>query len=404
MNCLPGSREGTYCVFIQPLAPLQEAEIVNTAKSLKDIKTFAVVKKAGIYVVMNFTTRKEISNLRRDLPKHFEDIGVFTLKAAKAEDTVEVNGIFHWVRNFHELLRDRLQDAEPVYPHPPLFPADVHATELQQVSSEEKLEIMNNPDEWPDNLEAETAEQKCIEDFIPFSKAFEKLFPYYKEDKTLQQECAKMFGDWAPEVRTKARGPHDEYVDKPVTHMVQVPPWIREKLSSRMQCKDSPHLCWECGKPRTEANPYCSEKHAQLNSALVCPCGSTNVQTKRQTITLEEEESSPPKGPGIYTCRSTERSEASSSSAPDSAYTWDDKFWWGPTGRDEQAAQKREQRPENPKKRKVEHTRSETVCLDCNKVLFFERVSLHRTNNEGNPYKRRALDDHQAAWTLRKRS
>jgi len=320
---------------------------------------------------------------------------------------------FYWVRNFHELLRDRLQDAEPVYPHPPLFPADVHATKLKQVSNKEKLEILNDPDEWPDDQEADLAEQKCIEDFIPFSKAFEKLFGYYKEDKTMQLECAKMFGEWAPDVRTQARGfLRDQFVDKPVTHMVQVPPWIREKLSSRMQCKDISHLCWECGKSRTAASTYCSEKHAQVNSTLVCPCGSTNVQVKRHTVTLEEEEPKPA-GPGIYRGRRSEgrasgtgeelraaptvRAErAAASSAPaertagaedprSAPHTWDDVYWWGATGHDEQAAQKREQRDENPKKRNVEQTWSETVCLDCNKVLFFDQASLHRTNGGAPP-------------------
>lgn len=400
MNVSPG--EGTFCAFIQPLAPLK---IVETAKNLNNIKNFAVVKKGGFYIVMNFTTGKLLDNIRRDVPKHFEAIGVFTMKKLEGH---EVKGIFRWVRNFHELLRDKLQDGEIVYPHPPLLPADVHVMKLKQVSDEEKLDILNNVDEWPDDLDDDLADAKCIEDFIPFSKAFEKLFGYYKEDKTLQTECVKMFGKWAPEVRTTSTGPNNEYADNTVTHMAQVPPAIREKLSPRMQCK-GPHLCPECGKPRNEASMYCSQKHEQANNKLVCPCGSTNVQWKQHKFTFETNENempNPPAGsPGVYTARRKDSTEASNCETESTdKHRWDDCFWWGPTGRDESAAQKRERDEPEPKRRRVEERSWSTqVCMDCKKVLVYDRVSFHSVYNAGEPYERRADDDHVPEWTKRMR-
>jgi hypothetical protein len=410
MNVSPG--EGTYCAFIQPLVPLRE-EIVETAKTLNNIKDLAVLKQGdGFYVVMNFTNDKLLDNLRRDVPKHFEAIGVFTMKKLEGH---EVKGIFRWLRNFHELLRDKLcgpphapkvlQDGEIVYPIHPLPPADVHVTKLKQISDEEKLDILNNVDEWPDDLDDDLADAKCIEDFIPFSKAFEKLFGYYKEDKTLQLECVKMFGKWAPSVRSKHTGPKNEYLDQPVTHMKQIPPSIREKLSPRMQCK-GPHLCPECGSPRNEASRYCSEKHEQVNNKLVCPCGSTNVQEKRHKFTFEtnEEMPNPPEGsPGVYTARRKDSTEpASETRSEGDKHRWDDVFWFGATGRDEKAAQKRDE-PEPKRRRIEERSWSEQVCMDCKKVLVYDRVSFHSVENAGKPYERRANDDHVPEWTKRKR-
>ena len=59
-----------------------------------------------------------------------------------------------------------------------------------------KLEIMTA---WAnDDLTGE------VEDVIPFAKAFESLIgPYIKTDYKLQDNCIKIFGMWAPNLRTK---------------------------------------------------------------------------------------------------------------------------------------------------------------------------------------------------------
>jgi hypothetical protein len=163
-------------------------------------------------------------------------------------------------------------------------------------------------------------------------------------------------------------------------------------------------LCPECGKPRNEASRYCSKKHEQVNNKLVCPCGSANVQWKRHKFTFEinEERPSPPAGsPGVYKCRRRSEAEASSAST-DKQFQWDDVFWWGATGRDEKAAQKRDE-PKPKKRRFEERSWSEQVCMDCKKVLVFDRVSFHSVYNAGKPYERRADDDHVPEWTKRQR-
>ena len=222
-------------------------------------------------------------------------IMVFTMQERKTVANMKSNkkfqlafGPVEWTRTLNEILCKALGftthegslqlDGAAVFPYP-FQTSALFWVKSKRMGTKEMLEYANELITAP----------KTIEEFPRFAEKFEEHFGEDEEytcPKALKQACCDRFGKWAPEVRTTSTGP---YADKPVTHMAQVPPAIREKLSPRMQCK-GPHLCPECGKPRNEASRYCSQKHEQVNNKLVCPCGSTNVQWKRHKFTFETNE------------------------------------------------------------------------------------------------------------------
>jgi len=281
--------EGTYCALIKPLKPGLTTEIAKFARELQNsdrenpLGTFAIVEHNGVYLVMNWP-KSWYTNGYNEVRHKFEKIGVFEADACNKK-----SGILLWIRPMHEYLKKRLENEDAqIY----IGNADgrhmqrqfyvMHATTLPD---EIKLEIMTG---WGDDSDELTGD---IEDVLLFAKAFQELIgAYFSRDDKLQESCIKIFGMWAPNLRTKwytsPENMHLKAAQEPIQFWYQIPPSIRKQLTGRMQSKATDidgniaeGMCHECSKKIDVCACYCSkEHHAKNSSELTCKCGSKNLK------------------------------------------------------------------------------------------------------------------------------
>jgi len=295
--------EGTHCALIRPLQPRLVEKIVDLLKETqtKDRKNplgdFAVVETENgeFAFVMNWPPSWR-TNGKTELENKFAGIAIYD--EAKAVAKNEPAGILLWIRPVRPYLKKRLEGKEATYYRAPEVQGacKFYATSPDGViHEEEKLEIMSEYMEGhSDELTGE------IEDVLLFARGFEDLLgSYFKKDCTLQNSCIDIFGQWAPNLRTKWYDQDEnkplQMAQEPIQKWFQVPPNIVKKLTFRMQpkLKDAmgniaEGMCYECRKKTPLCVCYCSDKHQEVNtSAITCKCGSTKFKETITTFPLK---------------------------------------------------------------------------------------------------------------------
>jgi hypothetical protein len=274
--------ENTYCALIKPLKLGLATEIATLAKGLQSsdrknpLGTFAIVEQDEVYLIMNYPKSWETNGLSM-LQRHFAKIAIFDEAEARKNKCA---GVLLSVRIMHDFLKRRLASADAL-----IYVGANGVRHFSAIHSplkdDIKLEIMTA---WAnDDLTGE------VEDVIPFAKAFESLIgPYIKTDEKLQDNCIKIFGMWAPNLRTKwytqPENMHLKAATEPIKFWYQIPPSIRKQLTGRMQSKATDingniaeGMCYECSKKIEVCECYCSREHSAINSSeLTCACGSKN--------------------------------------------------------------------------------------------------------------------------------
>jgi len=244
------------CTFVTKMPPeeIETATLAAHKLQLKGLRDFAMLEfNSYAYLVHTWSTHMQTQ-----------------LAESKFKKQV-------WTRPLDTVLCKRL----------PLEQANVreHPTEKSGFFSVKMKKI---PQEWKLEYIAERlgGGDKSIEDFPRFADHFVQLFEnHFSRNVDLQDRCAELFGEWAPDVRTA----HE--IEGALTKIVQVPPYVREKLTDRMQSEATidgkAYLCHECGDQRPpDREKYCSPKCAAIYvSEILCPCGSKSfLQTSNGTF------------------------------------------------------------------------------------------------------------------------
>jgi hypothetical protein len=302
--------EDTHCALIRPLQPRLVEKIVDLLKETqtKDRKNplgdFAVVETENgeFAFVMNWPPSWK-TNGNNELKKKFAKIAIYD--EAKAVAKNEPAGILLWIRPVRPYLKKRLEGKEATYYCAPSSElrsrtevSSAHAPEVQGackfyatspdgvIHEEEKLEIMSEyMEDHSDELTGD------IRDVLLFARGFEDLLgSYFIKDCKLQESCIKIFGQWAPNLRTKwydqKTNMNLKKAQEPIQDWVQIPPSIRKQLTWRMQSKETDidgniaeGMCHECSKTIELCKCYCSREHRAINSSeLTCACGSKNLK------------------------------------------------------------------------------------------------------------------------------
>ena len=290
--------EGTHCALIRPLQPRLVEKIVELLKATQTkardnpLGDFAVVETENgeFAFVMNWPPSWR-TNGKTELENKFAGIAIYDEATAKAGAKKEPAGILLWIRTVKPYLKKRLEGKEATYYRAPSTASDerckFYATSPDGViHEEEKLEIMSEYMEaHSDDLTGE------IEDILFFARGFEDLLgSYFVNACKLQEKCIEIFGQWAPNLRTKwytrPENMHLKAAREPIQFWYQIPPSIRKQLTLRMQSKATDingniaeGMCYECSKKIEVCACYCSREHVAINSSeLTCACGSKNLK------------------------------------------------------------------------------------------------------------------------------